>query len=47
MADINAVAEAFVKFYYQTFDSNRAGLSNLYVSYRYILPKNVSLLIQP
>ncbi|EIE85308.1 hypothetical protein G6F46_006479 [Rhizopus delemar] len=30
MADINAVAEAFVKFYYQTFDSNRAGLSNLY-----------------
>lgn len=45
MADINTVAEAFVKFYYQTFDSDRSSLRSLYVSYRYTLPKNTSLLI--
>eukprot|EP00002_Diphylleia_rotans_P022096 TRINITY_DN431_c0_g1_i1.p1 TRINITY_DN431_c0_g1~~TRINITY_DN431_c0_g1_i1.p1 ORF type:complete len:125 (-),score=17.33 TRINITY_DN431_c0_g1_i1:643-1017(-) len=30
MSDFNSVATAFVKFYYDTFDSNRAGLSSLY-----------------
>ncbi|KAG0736444.1 hypothetical protein G6F57_011500 [Rhizopus arrhizus] len=30
MADINTVAEAFVKFYYQTFDSDRSSLRSLY-----------------
>ncbi|XP_068655893.1 nuclear transport factor 2A isoform X1 [Aristolochia californica] len=28
--DPNAVAKAFVEHYYSTFDSNRAGLANLY-----------------
>lgn len=28
--DINAVARDFVRYYYQTFTSNRAGLSSLY-----------------
>jgi hypothetical protein len=28
--DINAVANNFVQFYYQTFTSNRAGLGALY-----------------
>ncbi|KAG0045077.1 Nuclear transport factor 2 [Gryganskiella cystojenkinii] len=28
--DISAVAKQFVDFYYQTFDSNRAGLAALY-----------------
>ncbi|ORY29525.1 nuclear transport factor 2 [Naematelia encephala] len=30
MADINEVARQFTDFYYQTFDSNRAGLQSLY-----------------
>ncbi|KAI0274368.1 nuclear transport factor 2 [Russula aff. rugulosa BPL654] len=30
MADINAVAQQFTTFYYQTFDSNRSGLGPLY-----------------
>ncbi|KAG0291460.1 Nuclear transport factor 2 [Linnemannia gamsii] len=30
MADINAVAQQFVTYYYQTFDANRAGLGPLY-----------------
>jgi hypothetical protein len=32
MSDINAVAQQFTKFYYDTFDSNRSGLASLYVS---------------
>lgn len=32
MADIQAVAKAFVEFYYSTFDRNRAELVPLYVS---------------
>jgi hypothetical protein len=31
MADINAVAQQFTNFYYQTFDSNRSNLGPLYV----------------
>lgn len=31
MADINAIAQQFTDFYYQTFDSNRANLGPLYV----------------
>ena len=31
MADINAVAEQFIDFYYRAFDSNRSGLGPLYV----------------
>ncbi len=31
MADINAIAKQFTDFYYTTFDTNRAGLQNLYV----------------
>ena len=31
MADINAIALQFTEFYYQAFDSNRAGLHSLYV----------------
>ncbi|KAI0296876.1 nuclear transport factor 2 [Russula brevipes] len=30
MADINAVAQQFTDFYYQTFDTNRSGLTPLY-----------------
>ncbi|GLB35438.1 putative nuclear transport factor 2 (NTF2) [Lyophyllum shimeji] len=30
MADINAIAKQFTDFYYQTFDTNRAGLQSLY-----------------
>ncbi|KAF8191439.1 hypothetical protein K438DRAFT_1830511 [Mycena galopus ATCC 62051] len=30
MADPNSVAHQFVKIYYETFDSNRAGLEQLY-----------------
>lgn len=30
MGDANAVAKAFVDFYYQTFDSNRPQLASLY-----------------
>jgi len=30
MADINAIALQFTEFYYQAFDSNRAGLHSLY-----------------
>ncbi|KAI8071634.1 nuclear transport factor 2 [Gongronella butleri] len=30
MADINAVARSFVEFYYQTFDTGRQQLVNLY-----------------
>lgn len=30
MADINQVADQFVKYYYQTFTSNRANLVSLY-----------------
>ncbi|CAI7619713.1 unnamed protein product [Penicillium glandicola] len=29
-ADFNAIAQQFVQFYYQTFDTNRAGLAGLY-----------------
>ncbi|KAF8652734.1 hypothetical protein AX16_004232 [Volvariella volvacea WC 439] len=32
MADINAIAKQFTDFYYNTFDSNRAGLQSLYRS---------------
>lgn len=31
MADINAIATEFTKFYYSTFDNNRAQLLSLYV----------------
>ena len=31
MADINAVAQQFTDFYYQTFDSDRSRLGPLYV----------------
>lgn len=31
MGDFNTVAKQFVDFYYNTFDTNRAGLSSLYV----------------
>lgn len=31
MADIHAIAQQFTDFYYQTFDTNRANLSGLYV----------------
>jgi hypothetical protein len=31
MGDFNAVAKQFVDFYYNTFDTNRASLSALYV----------------
>lgn len=30
MADINAVSKSFTDFFYQTFDTNRAGLASLY-----------------
>ncbi|KAF9955849.1 Nuclear transport factor 2 [Mortierella alpina] len=30
MADINAIAQEFSKYYYQVFDANRAGLGSLY-----------------
>eukprot|EP00793_Prasinoderma_coloniale_P001141 PRCOL_00006132-RA len=30
MGDFNAVSEAFVNHYYNTFDTNRAGLASLY-----------------
>ncbi|KAJ5591187.1 hypothetical protein VI817_002230 [Penicillium citrinum] len=30
MADFTAVAQQFVEFYYQTFDTNRGGLAPLY-----------------
>jgi len=30
MADINAIAQQFTNFYYQTFDSDRSRLSSLY-----------------
>ncbi|KAG6328654.1 hypothetical protein ID866_10436 [Astraeus odoratus] len=30
MADINSIAKQFTDFYYNTFDSNRAGLAPLY-----------------
>jgi len=30
MEDINSIAKQFTDFYYQTFDSNRAGLQPLY-----------------
>ncbi|KAI8093829.1 uncharacterized protein BX664DRAFT_330681 [Halteromyces radiatus] len=30
MADFNAVAKAFVEFYYQTFDTSRQNLTSLY-----------------
>jgi len=30
MADIQAIADQFIAFYYQTFDTNRAGLQSLY-----------------
>jgi len=35
MADINAIALQFTEFYYQAFDSNRAGLHSLYVRRRF------------
>jgi len=31
--DIKEIAKHFVDFYYATFDTNRAGLSSLYVRY--------------
>ncbi len=31
MADINAVAQQFTDFYYQSFDTNRSSLAPLYV----------------
>ncbi|KAI5899292.1 nuclear transport factor 2 [Schizophyllum commune H4-8] len=30
MADVNAVGQQFVQFYYQTFDTDRAALQSLY-----------------
>lgn len=30
MADINSVAQNFIRYYYQTFTTNRAGLASLY-----------------
>ena len=36
MADVTTFGQQFVTTYYQTFDSNRAGLAALYVS----LPAN-------
>jgi hypothetical protein len=33
MADFNAIAEQFTTFYYSTFDTNRANLAPLYVSF--------------
>ncbi|KAF7715668.1 Nuclear transport factor 2 [Penicillium ucsense] len=30
MADFNTIAQQFVEFYYNTFDSNRSGLASLY-----------------
>jgi hypothetical protein len=38
MADINAVAQQFTNFYYQTFDSNRSSLGPLYVRF-FSLPR--------
>jgi hypothetical protein len=35
MADINAVAQQFTTFYYNTFDGDRAQLLPLYVSHRW------------
>jgi hypothetical protein len=32
MADMQAIAGEFTKFYYQTFDTGRANLITLYVS---------------
>lgn len=32
MSSMDAIAGEFTKFYYQTFDANRSGLSALYVS---------------
>ncbi|KAJ6115777.1 hypothetical protein N7523_006194 [Penicillium sp. IBT 18751x] len=31
MADFSTIAQQFVEFYYQTFDTNRAGLAPLYL----------------
>lgn len=31
MADINAIAQQFTQFYYNTFDTDRASLQSLYV----------------
>ncbi len=53
MADINAVAQQFTTFYYQTFDSNRSNLAPLYVRLFFIIKKKAStdpifrLLISP
>lgn len=33
MANINTIAAQFTEFYYNTFDTNRAGLQNLYVRF--------------
>jgi hypothetical protein len=37
MADINAVAQQFTDFYYNTFDSDRSGLGALYVRRHFFL----------
>jgi hypothetical protein len=37
MADINAVAQQFTDFYYQTFDTNRANLAPLYVRSSFVV----------
>lgn len=34
MADITTIANQFTTFYYQTFDANRQGLAQLYVSFQ-------------
>ena len=40
MANPVEIAKQFVDFYYQTFDSNRAGLQGLYVSASATPPSN-------
>lgn len=35
MADITTIANQFTTFYYQTFDANRQGLAQLYVSFQH------------
>lgn len=42
MADFNAVAQQFTNFYYSTFDSNRANLAPLYVSFHFFSPTSSS-----
>jgi hypothetical protein len=45
MANFAAIADSFVKFYYATFDANRAGVAGVYV--RSVLNVCVVSLILP